>query len=185
MRVWKEVGIKAGLPVDDVSPCEADARSHHADNESILKGGGIYASVATRDLSTRGHSAPVDHHGYCLVDLQEESTSVPAVMVAPDSPDLLEPFTEDGICLAENDWSMDYWDDGDVAPPPEIDDSIRSQTGVTSVWGYNDILAEIKLLDRLICTPETHDSVQAPLGSQAVVTAVILGITMFWQNSSC
>nr|CAD7199710.1 unnamed protein product [Timema douglasi] len=108
-----------------------------------------------------------------IPDLQEEVTSAPAATVAPDSPDLLELFTEDGICLAENDWSMDYWGDRDVSPPvqaptPVIDDSFGYQASVTSEEGYND------LLDRLICPPETQDGVQAILGSQAVITAIIL-----------
>nr|CAD7193821.1 unnamed protein product [Timema douglasi] len=65
----------------------------------------------------------------------------------------------------------DYLGKGDVAPPmrapppPKTNDSLGSQDGI---GGYND------LLDHLICPPETQHGVQAPLGSQELVTVVIL-----------
>nr|CAD7265809.1 unnamed protein product [Timema shepardi] len=141
-----------------------------------------YCSLSSQHLNR--HNTCL--HGGTLPELQEDTTSAPAAtvqLVAPDSPDLLELFTKDGICLAEIGCST-----GDVAPPseakgssdsvraqpPEIDDSLRSRATVMAIGaveGYNYILAELKLLGHLICPPETQDGMQTPLGSQEVVTA--------------
>nr|CAD7450491.1 unnamed protein product [Timema bartmani] len=40
-------------------------------------------------------------------DCQEDASPMPA---PPDRPDPLALFSEDGICLVDGDWSMDYWD---------------------------------------------------------------------------
>ncbi|CAG2065881.1 unnamed protein product, partial [Timema podura] len=46
-----------------------------------------------------------------LIDCKENAPPMPTASVALDSPDPLAFFfSEDGICLADGDWSKDYWD---------------------------------------------------------------------------
>nr|CAD7199513.1 unnamed protein product [Timema douglasi] len=124
-----------------------------------------YCSLSSQHLNR--HNTCL--HSGTLPEIQEDTISAPAATVqtvAPDSPDLLELFTEDGIFFAEIGCSTDYWDEGDVAPPSEakgssdnvraqpleIDDSLGSRATVMSIGA---------------------DGVQAPLGSQAVVPSII------------
>ncbi|CAG2059585.1 unnamed protein product [Timema podura] len=62
-----------------------------------------------------------------LIDCQEDAPPMHAASVAPDSPEPLALFSEDGICLADGDWSMDYWD------PYDLDTGLREQVAPAEV----------------------------------------------------
>nr|CAD7258524.1 unnamed protein product [Timema shepardi] len=59
----------------------------------------------------RGISYPIASSGGTqvfvpLIDCQADASPT---LAAPDSTDPLTLFSDDGICLADGDWSMDYW----------------------------------------------------------------------------
>nr|CAD7576940.1 unnamed protein product [Timema californicum] len=60
-----------------------------------------------------------------LTDFKENPPPPPATSVALGSPDPLELFSEDGICLVDGDWSMDYWD------PYGLDAGLRDHVAPT------------------------------------------------------
>nr|CAD7456449.1 unnamed protein product [Timema tahoe] len=107
---------------------------------------------------------------YFTRHLQEDTSTTPASTIQTPAPDLLGLFTDDGIFSAESGCSTDFWDTASSVrrPPPPAqltDDTFGTQTDDMLV-----ILAELERLDR---PPEIRDGVQAPLGAQTDVTAVI------------
>ncbi|CAG2061654.1 unnamed protein product, partial [Timema podura] len=60
-----------------------------------------------------------------LIDCQGDAPLTPAAPAASKSPEPLALFSEDGICLVDGDWSMDYWD------PYGLDASLRDNVAPT------------------------------------------------------
>nr|CAD7437463.1 unnamed protein product [Timema bartmani] len=73
----------------------------------------VLGSLAQHETSALANYATEAKVFALLIDCQEDAPPVPAAIIqpaAPDSPDPLALFSEDGICLVGGDWSMDYLD---------------------------------------------------------------------------
>nr|CAD7394513.1 unnamed protein product [Timema cristinae] len=55
-------------------------------------------------------TSPLSLRHTTLHEFSGDAPPTPAALAAPDSPDHLALLSEDGICMANGDWSIDYWD---------------------------------------------------------------------------